>query len=130
MLDTEQRRYTKTHEWIEIREDAAYVGITDYAQEQITDVVFVELPKVDKQLAQGAEAAIVESVKSAFSIYTPVAGKIVRVNDALDTEPGLVNTSPYEDGWLFALKPSDRAQYEDLLDAVAYKALTEGPAHS
>jgi glycine cleavage system H protein len=118
-------RYTRDHEWIRLEGDLAVVGISDYAQEQLGDVVFVELPEIGKQLAKGAEAAVVESVKAASEIFAPVDGEVVAVNDALADEPGRVNTSPENEGWFLKLKIADRAALDSLMDSDAYKAFLE-----
>jgi glycine cleavage system H protein len=97
-------RYTETHEWIRVDGDNATIGVTDHAQEELTDVVFVELPKPGTKVASGMECAVVESVKAASDIYAPVSGEIVEVNKRLETEPALVNTDPYGEGWFFKIK--------------------------
>ena len=118
-------RYTRDHEWIRLDGDTATVGISDYAQEQLGDIVFVELPEVGKQLDKGAEAAVVESVKAASEIFAPVAGVVVEVNDALADGPGAVNDEPEGAGWFMKLKVRDRADVDQLMDAAAYKAFLE-----
>ena len=119
-------RYVDSHEWIRLEDDGSVtVGITDHAQEALGDVVFVELPEVDAELALGAEAGVVESVKAASDIYVPISGKILAVNEALADDPELVNNDPYEDGWFFRMKPSDAAELEVLLTAEAYAAVCE-----
>jgi len=118
-------RYTRDHEWIRLDGDTATVGISDYAQEQLGDIVFVELPEVGKQLDKGAEAAVVESVKAASEIFAPVAGEVVEVNDALADGPGAVNDEPEGAGWFLKLKVRDRADVDALMDAGAYKAFLE-----
>ena len=118
-------RYTRDHEWIRLDGDTATVGISDYAQEQLGDIVFVELPEVGKQLDKGAEAAVVESVKAASEIFAPVAGVVVEVNDALADGPGAVNDEPEGAGWFMKLKIRDRADVDQLMDAAAYKAFLE-----
>ena len=119
-------RYVDSHEWIRLEDDGTVtVGITDHAQQALGDVVFVELPEVDAELALGAEAGVVESVKAASDIYVPVSGKILAVNEALADDPELVNNDPYEDGWFFRMKPSDAAELEVLLTAEAYAAVCE-----
>ncbi len=115
-------RFTKEHEWVRMEGEEAVVGITDYAQQQLGDVVFVELPEVGKTLAQGDEAAVVESVKAASEVYAPVSGTVTAVNEQLPDEPGLVNTSPMADGWFFRMKPSDPAEFDQLMDEAAYQA--------
>ncbi len=114
-------RYTKDHEYISLDGDTGTVGITDYAQSQLGDVVFVELPEVGKTLAKGAEAAVVESVKAASEIYAPVSGEIVAVNSALEQTPGTVNEDPAGRGWFLKIKLSDRAELDGLLDEAAYR---------
>ncbi len=116
-------KYTETHEWIRIEGDQARVGVTDHAQEELTDVVFVELPTVGDKVAAGASVAVVESVKSAGDIYAPVSGTIVAVNEALVDSPALVNTDPYGEGWLFTLKLDAPEEVAQLQDAAAYRAL-------
>lgn len=115
-------RYTSSHEWLRLDGDTATVGVTDHAQAELTDVVFVELPEIGRTVAAGEPCAVVESVKAASDIYAPVAGEIVATNSALDADPSLVNSSPYGDGWLFQIKPADPASANALLDADAYGA--------
>ncbi len=113
MANRDAVKCTKTHEWIAVQGAAGRVGITQHAQHEISDVVFVELPKVGAQVRAGQEAAVVESVKAAFSIYAPVTGTVTQVNERLKTEPGLINSEPYDAGWLFVLQvqqPQDVAQ--------------------
>ena len=124
--DLAQLKYTKTHEWLRLEGNRGVVGITSHAQEEISDVVFVEPPKVGKQLRQGEEAAVVESVKAAFSIYAPVSGTIAQVNEALAKDPALVNRSPYEEGWLFALESVDTQGLVNLLSQEQYDAWVAG----
>lgn len=119
MADT---RYTKDHEYIRIEGDTGVVGITSYAQEQLGDVVFVELPSVGKKVDQGGEAAVVESVKAASEIYAPVAGEIVAVNDTLESTPGTVNEDPTGAGWFMKIKISDASQLDGLMSEADYKA--------
>ena len=116
-------RFTKDHEWIRVEDGDVYaVGISDFAQGQLGDVVFVELPETGKALAKGAQAAVVESVKAASDIYAPVTGTVVGVNEALTAEPGLVNTDPTGAGWFFKLKATETAEFQDLMDQAAYDA--------
>lgn len=115
-------RYTKDHEYIRIEGDTGVVGITSYAQEQLGDVVFVELPSVGKKVDQGAEAAVVESVKAASEIYAPVAGEVVAVNDVLESTPGTVNEDPTGAGWFMKIKISDASQLDGLMNEADYKA--------
>ncbi len=114
-------RYRDSHEWIRPSEAPASVGITDHAQEELTDVVFVELPTVGAQVKAGDQVAVVESVKAASDIYAPVSGEIAEVNEALSTDPSLVNTSSYENGWIFKIKVADPTEVESLMDAAAYE---------
>ncbi len=117
-------KYTQDHEWLRIEGDVATVGITPFAQHQLGDLVFVELPRVGARLDKGGVAATVESVKAASDVYAPVGGEVVAVNDALAGEPGLVNAEPTGKGWLFKVKMADAGEVETLLDERAYEALT------
>jgi glycine cleavage system H protein len=118
-------KYTKTHEWVRIRGEVAVVGITDFAQEQLTDVVYVELPELGRQVKAGGECAVVESVKAASDIYSPLSGKVVRVNERLNNEPQLLNSDPYGEGWVFELEPSDVSELEKLMGADEYRKSVE-----
>jgi glycine cleavage system H protein len=118
-------RYTRDHEWIRLDGDVGIVGITTYAQSQLGDVVFVELPAIGKQLEKGAEAAVVESVKAASEVYSPVGGKVVEVNDALATEPAIVNADAEGKGWFLKLRISDPAEVEALMSADEYQRYVE-----
>ena len=115
------RYYTEEHEWIDVDGDVATVGITDFAQGQLGDIVFVEVPDTGAELSQGGDAAVVESVKAASDIYAPIAGEVIAVNDALADNPELLNAEPYG-AWIFKLQPSDKAELDKLLDAAAYQA--------
>lgn len=119
------RYYTKDHEWIDVDGTTATVGITDYAQGQLGDVVFVELPGAGTVLAAGKEAAVVESVKAASEVYAPVSGTVSEANAALEATPDLVNTSPEGEGWFFRLALSNSAELDGLLDEAAYKAFVD-----
>ncbi|QJB69012.1 glycine cleavage system protein GcvH [Parasphingorhabdus halotolerans] len=119
------RYFTEEHEWVDVEGDTATVGITDYAQEQLGDIVFVETPEVGTELEQGDDAAVVESVKAASDVYAAVSGEVIEVNEALEDEPGLVNSSAEEDGWFFRLTLSDKDELDDLMDAKAYKAFVD-----
>lgn len=120
------RKYTEDHEWLEIDGDVATVGITDFAQEQLGDVVFVELPEIGKTFAKGDEAAVVESVKAAAEVYAPVGGEIVGINDLLVDDPALVNASATKNGWFFRIKLADTGELDALMDEDAYTAFAEG----
>lgn len=117
--------YTKEHEWIRVEGDVATVGITDFAQAQLGDVVFVEVPEAGKQVAKGTEAAVVESVKAASDVYAPVSGEVVEGNQALVDDPALVNSDPEGQGWFFKLRLSDQRELEGLMDAEAYRSFCE-----
>ena len=114
--------YTDDHEWISVEGDVATVGITDYAQEQLGDIVFVELPETGRVVKKGDVAVVVESVKAASDVYAPVDGEITAANTALSSEPALINSSAAADGWLWKLKLSDTSQLAGLMDEAAYKA--------
>lgn len=118
-------RYTKDHEYVRVDGDIGTIGISQFAQEQLGDVVFVELPPVGKRLAKGDEAAVVESVKAAAEVYAPVAGEVVETNTALEEEPALVNQDPEGKAWFLKIKISDRGELDGLMDAAAYKAFLE-----
>ncbi len=117
--------FSKEHEWVRLEGDSAVVGITDYAQEQLGDVVFVELPEVGAALTKGGDAAVVESVKAASEIYAPASGEVTDVNQALSDDPGKINADAMGEGWLFKIRLSDAAELEDLMDADAYGQYTE-----
>jgi glycine cleavage system H protein len=119
-------KYANSHEWARVESDGTViVGITNHAQDALGDIVFIELPESGADVEAGAEIAVVESVKAASDIYSPVSGEIVAVNSALEDEPELVNGSPYEDGWLFSVKISSSEDLSGLLDAEGYQALVE-----
>jgi glycine cleavage system H protein len=115
-------RYTKEHEWIKVEGDTATVGITNYAQEQLGDVVFVELPAIGKKLTKGGDAAVVESVKAASEVYAPVSGEVIEVNQALEAEPAKVNQDPEGSAWFMKIRLADKAELDGLMDAGQYKA--------
>ncbi len=119
-------KYTSEHEWLDIEGNACTVGITDYAQQQLGDVVFVELPETGKQVNQGGEAGTVESVKAASEIYAPISGEISETNGALDDDPALVNSAAEGDGWFFKMTIADPAQLDALMDRDAYDAYVAG----
>lgn len=113
--------YTKTHEWLRILGNTAQIGITDHAQEELTDIVFVELPKVGTEISKGDELCIVESVKSVSEIFAPVSGKIVKVNEELEDSPEKINESPYDAGWLIEIELADKSELDQLHSAESYK---------
>ena len=116
-------KFTSDHEWLRIDGDIGTVGITPFAQEKLGDLVFVELPSLGAKLAKGAPAATVESVKAASDVYAPVGGEVIEVNPKVPNEPGLVNTAPTGDGWLFKMKIANPAEIDSLLDEQAYERL-------
>lgn len=128
MKTPEELRYAATHEWVRREDEAVTVGITDFAQDQLGDVVFVELPEAGRRVAKGEQVAVIESVKTASDIYAPVSGVIVEANGALEGTPELINDQPYGRGWLFRIEMADDAELNALLDADAYQksALEEG----
>ena len=120
------RYFTEEHEWIDVDGDTATIGITDYAQEQLGDIVFVEVPSAGTQLAKGKEAAVVESVKAASDVYSPVSGTVSEGNAALEDDPALVNTAAETDGWFFKLTIADAGELEGLMDEAKYKDFVAG----
>lgn len=115
-------KYSSTHEWVRVEEDGTLtIGITDHAQEMLGDLVYVELPSLETPVRLGEECAVVESVKAASDVYTPISGEIVEINEALQDIPGAVNTDPYGDGWLFRIKPGNENELENLMSAAEYK---------
>ena len=118
-------KFTKDHEWVSLDGDTATVGITTYAQEQLGDVVFVEMPEAGKTVSQGDEAGVVESVKAASEVYAPVSGEVVEANPELEDNPALVNQDPLVGGWFFRLRLSDAGELDGLMDEAAYKAYIE-----
>ena len=119
-------RYTRDHEWIRVEGDVAVIGITDYAQTQLGDVVYIELPNIGKTVEQGGDAAVVESVKAASEVYAPISGDVVAVNDALSGEPGKVNADPMGEGWFLKLRMANPKELDALMDETAYSAFVEG----
>ncbi|MFZ5792231.1 MAG: glycine cleavage system protein GcvH [Pseudomonadota bacterium] len=119
-------RFTEEHEWIRVEGDVATVGISPYAQEQLGDVVFVELPQVGKKVEKGKEVAVVESVKAASEVYAPVTGEVIEVNGDLANEPARVNSDPLGQGWFVKLKLADKSELDKLMDQAAYDAYVKG----
>ena len=113
-------RFTKDHEWVRLDEDLAVIGITDYAQSQLGDVVYVELPEIGRHIEQGKEAAVVESVKAASDVYAPISGEVVEVNEAITAEPALINSDAAGKAWFFKLKIADKSELGGLMDEAAY----------
>ena len=121
-------KFLDSHEWIKVDDNTAIVGISDHAQNELGEVVFVELPAIGDEFVLGDEAAVVESVKAASEVYTPISGEVIEVNDTLEESPELVNTSPYEEGWFFKLKVSDEnlESIESLMTAEEYSSMLDG----
>jgi len=119
----DELKYTEEHEWVAIEEDVATIGISDFAQSQLGDVVFIELPEVGDDLEAGKPFGVVESVKAVSDIYSPLSGEVVEINEELPDAPEILNTSPYEDGWLIKIRLSNPQELDDLLDATAYQEL-------
>jgi glycine cleavage system H protein len=119
-------RYTKDHEWVRMEGDVAVIGISDYAQQQLGDVVYVELPPVGASFEQGKDMAVVESAKAASDVYAPISGEVVAANDALSGQPDLVNGSPQGDGWFVKLRATDKSQLDGLMDQAAYDDYVKG----
>jgi glycine cleavage system H protein len=118
-------RYAKTHEWARQENDEIVIGITDYAQSTLSDIVYVELPEVGDEIIQGEQFGVVESVKAAADIYAPMSGEVIAVNDALMDEPELVNGDAFGEGWMVRIVPSDLSEWENLLDADGYEKVIE-----
>ncbi len=125
-----QVKYTSSHEWIRLEEDGSVtVGITDHAQELLGDMVYVDLPEVDDEVEAEGDCAVVESVKAASDVYSPLDGTITEINEALEDAPELTNSSPMADGWLFKMTLANAADFDELLDEAAYKAVVEAEDH-
>ncbi|MFT6029771.1 MAG: glycine cleavage system H protein [Oleiphilaceae bacterium] len=124
-------RYLSSHEWVRLEEDGetATIGITDHAQDLLGDVVFVELPEVDSVIAAGEDAGVVESVKAASDIFSPVSGTVLEINEALEESPELVNSDPYDDGWFYKVKISDADELSSLLSSEEYTEMCESEDH-
>ena len=113
-------KYASSHEWVNVEGDTAIIGISDHAQDELTELVFIELPEIGQELTAGDPCAVVESVKTASDIYAPVSGQVIETNDALDTEPGTVNEDPYGDGWFFKIRLANPKELDDLLSPDDY----------
>jgi len=122
----EDLRYAKSHEWARLEGDTAVVGISDFAQAELGDIVYVELPEIDEEYGQGDAIGVVESVKATSDLYAPLGGRVLEVNEALMDDPAVVNQDPYGEGWLIRLQVSNAAEWDGLLDAAAYAKLIEG----
>jgi len=124
------RRYAKSHEWIRVEGNSGIIGISDHAQKEVTDVVYVETPKIGKAVKAGEEATTMESVKAAFSIYAPVSGTISKVNAMLEGDPGLINRSPYDEGWILAIEMTHPADLNQLMTEEQYLEFLKSPEAS
>jgi len=118
-------KYSEEHQWVQVEDDIALVGISDFAQEQLGEIVFLELPEVGDQLQSGKPYGVVESAKTVSDLYAPVSGDVVEINEELPDSPESINSSPYEDGWLIKVKLTDPAELDDLLDAASYDEMIE-----
>ncbi len=125
MVFDEGVRYQKSHEWARKEGDLIVFGISDYAQDELGDVVFVQVPEIGTRLKKGEAFGVVESVKAASDLYMPVGGEVVEINDVLEDTPETVNEAPFGDGWMLKIKPDNPAEYDELMDAAEYKAFTE-----
>jgi glycine cleavage system H protein len=119
-------KYTRDHEWIRVDADTAVIGITDYAQTQLGDVVYIELPAVGRRVEKGKEAAVVESVKAASEVYAPVSGEVIAINEALSGEPGKINADPMGEGWFLKLRIANAKELDELMDEGEYQSFVEG----
>ena len=128
MSKPESCRFMKSHEWAACEGGTVAVGVSDHAQHEISDVVFVELPKIGRKVKQGEAVAVIESVKAAFDIYAPVSGEVTAANDAVTKDPALVNRGPHEEGWLFKIKPSQPSELETLMDWKVYQEFVASAA--
>jgi len=128
-MKKEELKYTQTHEWIKIEGDTGIIGITDYAQQQMGDIVFVELPKVGLKLEKEKQACVVESVKSAFDIYSPVNGEVIEVNNSLSNDPAKINQDPYGEGWIFKIKISNPSEVNSLMSYSQYEEFLKKQSH-
>lgn len=129
MSSPADRRYTKTHEWVSLDGDVATIGVTDFAQSELGDITYLDLPEIGTAVSENAALGVVESVKAANDIFSPVDGEVVERNDAAVDAPETVNSSPYGDAWLVKVRISDPTKYEALMDAAAYDAFAESAAH-
>jgi len=118
-------RYSESHEWARQTDDLIVIGISDYAQSTLSDIVYIELPEVGDEIAKGEQFGVVESVKAAADVYAPMSGEVVAINEALEDQPELVNEDAFGEGWLLKIQPSDPGEWESLLDAEAYKKVVE-----
>jgi glycine cleavage system H protein len=125
-MDLKEFKFTKEHEWVKVEGDVVVIGISDYAQKELGDVVYVELPSVGDEFEKGDACANIESVKAVSDIYAPLSGEVVEANEGLEDKPELVNQAPHSDGWIFKLKMSDEAELEELMDSDKYEEYLKG----
>jgi glycine cleavage system H protein len=126
MSDVKDLKFSKEHEWVKVDGNIGTVGISDYAQHELGDVVYVELPEVDSEVSEGDACANIESVKAVSDIYAPVSGKVTETNETLEDEPELINNDPYGNGWIFKMEMSDSSQLDNLMDYAAYEEYLKG----
>ncbi len=125
-MDTpDDLKYSEEHQWVQVEDDIAMIGISDFAQEQLGEIVFLELPEVGDQLKSGKSYGVVESAKTASDLYAPISGEVIEVNVELPDSPEIINTSPYEEGWMVKVKLFDHTELDDLLDAASYEEMIE-----
>ncbi|MFP4162347.1 MAG: glycine cleavage system protein GcvH [Chitinispirillaceae bacterium] len=124
-MTPDDRKYSKTHEWVQLEGENARVGITEHAQDSLGDITFVELPQVGKAISKGSEAGVIESVKAASDIFSPVSGEVIETNDTLDSAPEQINNDPFGAGWLFTVKFSDKSEYDQLMNSEEYEKYLE-----
>lgn len=129
MTSPEELKYSKEHEWVKIEGDTVIVGITDFAQKQLTDIVFVELPEKGKKVEKGKQMAVVESVKSVSDVFSPVSGEVIEANEELANTPETLNKDPYGKGWIVKIKLDDKSQVESLMSASEYEEFTKKEGH-
>jgi glycine cleavage system H protein len=126
----QELKYTKTHEWVRIEEDGTYtIGITDHAQNQLGDMVFIDLPEIGDEFEAGENCGVVESVKAASDLYSPVTGEVVAINEELEDSPELVNNDPFHEGWLFTIRAADNCDLEDIIEAPEYEEIVHEETH-
>jgi len=125
----QELKYSKDHEWVKVEGDNAIVGITDFAQKQLTDIVFIELPEIGKRATASTPMAVVESVKSVSDVFAPVSGEIIDVNSKLQDNPEIINKDPYNTGWIAKIRMENKNELDDLMDSESYKKLTKSESH-
>lgn len=129
MPKSEDCRFMKSHEWAFLSGENIFVGISDHAQKEITDVVFVEMPKIGRKVSRGEAVGAIESVKAAFDIYSPLSGEVIAINEDVSKDPSVVNLSPHEKGWLFQIRPSNKKELESLMNWIQYQEFVKSGSH-